>query len=64
MLQVLLHDKLNKYLIKSPYEIEDLLTSLVFGTCAYSLDGLGPAGWAPPPVHLPASPFPPAAIAE
>src|SRR5689334_12664147 len=41
MLQALLHDKLARYLCKSPYEIEDLLTSVVFGSCAYAPHELG-----------------------
>ena len=35
MLQALLHDKLTRYFTKSPYEVEDLLTSVVIGSCAY-----------------------------
>jgi hypothetical protein len=35
MLQALLGDKLTRYFTKSPYEVEDLLTSVVFGSCAY-----------------------------
>jgi hypothetical protein len=35
MLQALLHDKLTRYLTKSPYEVEDLLTAVVIGSCAY-----------------------------
>jgi hypothetical protein len=34
MLQALLHNKLTKY-FNSPYEVEDLLTSVVIGSCAY-----------------------------
>lgn len=35
MIQALLKGKLNQYLTKSPFEIEDLLTSIVFGSCQY-----------------------------
>ncbi|MFZ4523122.1 MAG: hypothetical protein ACOYNC_15535 [Bacteroidales bacterium] len=40
MLQALLHSKISRWLTKSPWEIEDLLTSVVFGSCQYAgLDG-------------------------
>ncbi len=42
MLQVLIHDKIGRWLIKdkNPWEIEDLLTAVVLGSCEYAgLDG-------------------------
>jgi len=35
MLQALLHSKLNRDLQRSPFDIEDLLTSTIFGSCYY-----------------------------
>ncbi|MDD3876658.1 MAG: hypothetical protein PHT69_08560 [Bacteroidales bacterium] len=40
MLQAFTHNKLGRWLTKSPWQIEDLLTSVFFGTCEYAgIDG-------------------------
>lgn len=36
MLQALIHNKISTWLTKSPWDIEDLLTSVVFGSCEYA----------------------------
>jgi hypothetical protein len=41
MLQALIHGKVHRWLVKNPCEIEDLLTSVVFGSCQYA----GLEGW-------------------
>src|ERR1044071_3591005 len=35
MLQALIKQKIDRYFNTPPYQIEDLLTSVVFGSCAY-----------------------------
>lgn len=40
MLKALLHSKLDGEFVRSPFEIEDLLTSVVLGSCAYVPPGV------------------------
>lgn len=41
MLQALIHGKIDRWLLKNPWEIEDLLTAVVFGSC----ENIGIDGW-------------------
>src|ERR1700734_3536264 len=41
MLQALIHGKIDRWLTKNPWEIEDLLTAVVFGNC----ENIGIDGW-------------------